>query len=470
MAAATSTIQKDLLLLSAHKPNTPTTIHIPIQNIHPRTTIKKEEMTAPSKPDTSINWSLLAGAETTKPPPSSSSSSSSRSSSDLSTPNTSLLADHSPPSSFASISSEKLAPSKAQPWMPKNQGLSQDPNDWLWQMTEEPHRSRRRAILKDHPEVRKLMGYTWTTKWVTLFVVSLQLSVAMYFGSRSKEGLESAWNWKFFVAAYVIGGTANQNLFLAIHEITHNLAFKKILHNRLLAIFANLPIGIPYAMVFKRYHLEHHKALGEDGIDTDLPTKLELLCLRNVLGKTFFATFQILFYALRPGFVRSQKLTGWIVASFAIQLGFDYVLYKHFGLASVMYLIVSSFMAGSLHPCAAHFIAEHYVWTADGGDQETWSYYGPLNMLAYNVGYHNEHHDFPSIPWTNLPELNKIAHEYYDPLPKHSSWPMVIIRFIFDNNVGLFSRVKRVPGGPHLPLVPAPDSSVNHTVEDRKNI
>jgi hypothetical protein len=83
--------------------------------------------------------------------------------------------------------------------------------------------------------------------------------------------------------------TANQNLFLAIHEITHNLAFKKILHNKLLAIFANLPIGIPYAMVFKRYHLEHHKALGEDGIDTDLPTKLELLCLRNVLGKTFFA-------------------------------------------------------------------------------------------------------------------------------------------------------------------------------------
>jgi hypothetical protein len=46
------------------------------------------------------------------------------------------------------------------------------------------------------------------------------------------------------------------------------------------------------------------------------------------------STFQILFYALRPGFVRSQKLTGWIVASFAIQLGFDYLLYKHFGYTS----------------------------------------------------------------------------------------------------------------------------------------
>lgn len=29
-----------------------------------------------------------------------------------------------------------------------------DPKDFLWLMTEEPHRSRRMAILKAHPEVR----------------------------------------------------------------------------------------------------------------------------------------------------------------------------------------------------------------------------------------------------------------------------------------------------------------------------
>lgn len=29
--------------------------------------------------------------------------------------------------------------------------------------------------------------------------------------------------------------------------------------------------------------------MGEDGVDTDLPTRLELLVLNNVLGKVFFA-------------------------------------------------------------------------------------------------------------------------------------------------------------------------------------
>ena len=283
------------------------------------------------------------------------------------------------------------------------------------------------------------MGHEPLTKYIVLGVVVLQLSVAICL--RRSKPLSPL----FIFLAYAIGGTANHNLFLAIHEITHNLAFKGVNTNKALAVFANLPIGIPYSAAFKKYHIEHHKYLGEDGIDTDLPTRLELFCLRNVLGKTFFATFQILFYALRPGFVRTQTLTKWHAINLLAQLIFDVLFVYTFGPRPLIYLVMSSFFAGSLHPCAGHFIAEHYLW--DGLEQETYSYYGPLNILAYNVGYHNEHHDFPSVPWTRLPALRKLAPEFYDTIPSHPSWPMVIINFIRDADVGIFARAKRLDKG-----------------------
>lgn len=97
-----------------------------------------------------------------------------------------------------------------------------------------------------------------------------------------------------------------------------------------------------------------------------------------------YSTFQIFFYALRPGLVRNQAPTRWHLINLVVQAIFDAIIVKFMGFRALGYFILSSFFAGSLHPCAAHFIAEHYLW--DGLDQETYSYYGPLNVLAYNVG------------------------------------------------------------------------------------
>jgi sphingolipid 4-desaturase/C4-monooxygenase len=153
-------------------------------------------------------------------------------------------------------------------------------------------------------------------------------------------------------------------------------------------------------------------------------------------------------------FVNAQPLTALHYLNILVQLGVDYLLVTAFGWKPLVYLIFSSFLAGSLHPCAGHFIAEHYIlsYTAPKPSEdetipipeETYSYYGPLNFLTYNVGYHNEHHDFPYIPWTKLPRLRKIAAEFYDVLPSHRSWTLVIWDFITsDEGNGLWGRVKR---------------------------
>jgi len=89
------------------------------------------------------------------------------------------------------------------------------------------------------------MGHEPLTKYVVLSVVALQFTVGFLLRHTHP------FSWKFLVTAYIIGGTANHNLFLAIHEVTHNLAFKGVKANKLLAITANLPIGIPYAITFK---------------------------------------------------------------------------------------------------------------------------------------------------------------------------------------------------------------------------
>lgn len=31
------------------------------------------------------------------------------------------------------------------------------------------------------------------------------------------------------------------------------------MYNKLLGMFANLPIGLPFSVTFKYYHLEHHR-------------------------------------------------------------------------------------------------------------------------------------------------------------------------------------------------------------------
>ncbi len=289
-------------------------------------------------------------------------------------------------------------------------------------------------MLLAHGEIRALYGHCPRTKYVCTALVAAQLSTAYLLR-------DSPW-WLLVVVGYAFGGVINHALLLAIHELSHNLAFQRPLHNRLFGLIVNLPIGLPVAATFRRYHLLHHTHQGVDGVDTDLPTALEGRLLRTRPRKALWMFLQALFYAIRPLVVLPQKPNRWEVLNFVVQLAFDALILHAWGLKALLYLPLGTILASGLHPIAGHYLSEHYVFRPG---QETYSYYGPLNRLTFNVGYHNEHHDFPFIPGSRLPQLRALAAEFYEPLAAHRSWTRTIWQFITSPELGGFSRVKRGP-------------------------
>lgn len=344
--------------------------------------------------------------------------------------------------------------------------------------TDEPHATRRSLILKKYPQIKKLMIVDKRFKWIVVGIVLLQI-FSFYLLSHVQSF------WFLLITAYCFTGVINHSLSLAIHEISHNQAFgpNKPLHNKLFGIFANLPIGFPISITFKRYHLEHHRYQGNDVLDTDIPSRFEAEIFTTTFRKLLWVIMQPFFYGFRPLFVYPKKPTWLEFLNLVVQLFFDLIIGYYLGWKIVVYMIGSSLIAMGLHPIAGHFISEHYIMFEINRNEiikkaqesnnklekfpsdeelssceiingiyahnglmlipETCSYYGPLNWLTFNVGYHVEHHDFPSVPGTLLPEIRKIAPEYYDSLHYHDSWTKVIYRYIVEKEIGPYSRVKR---------------------------
>jgi sphingolipid delta-4 desaturase len=297
-----------------------------------------------------------------------------------------------------------------------------------------PHIGRTQSILKSHPELKKLFGNTPSTAFFVFGVVALQVALAIYLGTQSF--------WVILLASYCIGAFANHALWVLIHECTHNLIFRGNAANSLLQIFANLPIIFPSAISFRIYHIKHHLYQGELDRDADLPRPFEVKWVGNSTFKK--SLWYFLYFAsqlLRVPFLKGIPFfNGWVALNLVVEVGFLAGLTYFFGWQSFLYLALSSIFSIGLHPVGARWIQEHYVIYEM---QETYSYYGPLNKIAFNVGYHNEHHDFMSVPWSRLPKVRAIATEHYDSLYYHTSWSYLLYKFLTDPSLGLFSRVTR---------------------------
>lgn len=315
------------------------------------------------------------------------------------------------------------------------------PDDFHQSIINQPHPERSRSIMKAHPEIAQLIGKNPYTFAVLLFTVGMQIAIAALMG---RWGL-SYW-WLALLIAYIVGAIANHTLFVVIHEATHDLIFKSRPANKIAAILADLTNIVPNSMGFRVYHQKHHAHQGDHEYDADMASDWEARFVRNIwwrkaLWLLFFPIFQVLRIPRLQEISISNK---WSVANVIIVLAFDIAVIYFLGMNAFVYLVASFAFSIGLHPLGARWIQEHY--TPDG-QQETFSYYGPLNFFALNVGYHNEHHDFPAIPWNKLPEVRRIAPEYYDSLKYHTSWSGLLLDFIFKPEYSLFSRVERIEEG-----------------------
>jgi len=302
-----------------------------------------------------------------------------------------------------------------------------------WTYSDEPHATRRKQILAAHPEMRKLFGAEIKTFYIVMGILISQLWIASWIGTAS-------WT-TWLLVMYIYGATVNHSLQLASHEISHNLVFEgKLWANCLLGIVSNIPTGVPSSVTFRYYHMDHHQYQGQDAMDTDIPSAWELKTFTTTPLKLIWMVNQWMAYALRPVFMNPKPVTQWQVLNVLIVLASDAAILYYCGFWGFAYLVTGSLIGLGLHPVAGHFLAEHYVFVEG---YETYSYYGCLNYVNFNVGYHNEHHDFPKIAWSRLPRVREIAPEWYEHLPHHDSYCAVIWNFITDKNIGPWSRVKR---------------------------
>ena len=170
-----------------------------------------------------------------------------------------------------------------------------------------------------------------------------------------------------------------------MHDCSHNMVFKGRVANIFAGMLCDLPNAFPSSVGFRKYHLKHHAFQGHYDLDADLPSRWEAALIGNgFIGKAFWLLMFPIFQGLRPPRLKEIKFASkWVWINLAFILAFDLVIIYFIGWGAIAYFVASFFFSVGLHPVGARWIQEHYLVAPP---QETYSYYGPMNIVAFNVG------------------------------------------------------------------------------------
>lgn len=255
--------------------------------------------------------------------------------------------------------------------------------------------------------------------WLTIFLV-------IYYAELAENIIVS------MLAILIIGSRMH-----ALGVIAHDLVHYRYLNNRKLSdLLGNLFICWPLFFSLEGYraqHLRHHSKLNTNE-DPDLVrrknhpdwtfpmrgTQLLLMILKDLLGFNLYQYIVKIFVVKKNAKkLKIEKLP----KSYYVKMGFFYFL-----LAILLYSfsVESLFLIYWLIPIATSLklikriraIAEHFA--IPKGDYleitRTTIPQGVENYFigAHDVGYHLEHHRYPSIPFYNLKEFHDYAKEHED--------------------------------------------------------
>ncbi|MCX7633400.1 MAG: fatty acid desaturase [Turneriella sp.] len=299
----------------------------------------------------------------------------------------------------------------------------------------EPHLERTKAILKKHPELRQFIGKKnpWSALLIVL-AVSLQLAIAWFLRHQP-------W-YVVLPVAWLFGTIVNHTFIGLLHDASHGLIFRSRFWNDVFGLIVNAPMLVPSYVSFKKYHMKHHAFQGVYELDADIPSHWEVKLVKNIWWrKMLWLLLYPLVQTLRTARVREVKfLDGWVLTNWLTTFATDFAVWYFMGPMAFLYIAASFWLGFGLSVVGGRLIQEHYVLNPP---QETYSYYGWLSWPSCHVGYHNEHHDFPSCAWNYLPKIRAAAPEFYDTLKYHTSWGKLVLKFIFDKNISLAQRMVR---------------------------
>ena len=335
------------------------------------------------------------------------------------------------------------------------------------------HMDRKQRVLKAHPEVMRLYGNNpWSAALLVVSFSSLT-ALAIYMAQVS--------SWALFVgASYTLGAMLSWQCATLSHEGTHKLVFKTGSLNKLFACVAMLPVMLgPFGNYWAVEHMHHHQIvvdkMGRYGSQQSGPVKkaLSALLFFPIANLLFFAVSLLLYvrslahYALYlvglvskpfPTNIRippykafPQIINGWHILNTTLALIYHGVVLYNYGWKASLFLYLSSGFANGLHPLGMRQVQEHYLQKRG---QPTYSVYSVFNPILYNLGFHVEHHDFPQIPWNRLPQLTKIAPEFYRSkeagLFYYESYTQILYQFLFTPGIPIESLIEEyqdlVPG------------------------